>query len=134
MNSGFDPMIVAPSLFRRQTASQQTPFHFGGSQVPLHLGMSGGRMASKPPPRRRLSPPLLTPQTRARIMRLLADTMPMLEAEENQYGESEEITRRMNLVDEMEEDILNMLERGDVTEQMGLDYIRMLNRFITFRH
>lgn len=54
MNSGFDPMIVAPSLFRRQTASQQAPFHFGGSQVPLHLGMKGRGMTSskvKPEPK-----------------------------------------------------------------------------------
>ena len=44
-------MIVAPSLFRRQTASQQAPFHFGGSQVPLHLGMTGGRILSLPKPK-----------------------------------------------------------------------------------
>lgn len=46
MNSGFDPMIIAPSLFKRQTASQQAPFFFGGSQVPLHLGIKGGGMSS----------------------------------------------------------------------------------------
>jgi hypothetical protein len=42
MNSGFDPMVVAPSLFKVQTKSQQPPFRFGGSQVPRHLGVSGG--------------------------------------------------------------------------------------------
>ena len=46
MNSGFDPMIVAPSLFKKQTASQQAPFFFGGSQVPIHLGIKGGGMTS----------------------------------------------------------------------------------------
>ena len=41
MNTGFDPVVVAPGLWRTQTASQQTPFHFGGSQVPINLGMRG---------------------------------------------------------------------------------------------
>ena len=41
MNTGFDPMVVAPSLFKVQTKSQQPPFRFGGSQVPQHLGMRG---------------------------------------------------------------------------------------------
>jgi len=45
MNSGFDPVVVAPGLFKTQTASQQMPFHFGGSQVPIHLGMRGSGMA-----------------------------------------------------------------------------------------
>ena len=44
MNSGFDPVVVAPGLWRTQTATQQTPFHFGGSQVPIHLGMRGSGM------------------------------------------------------------------------------------------
>jgi len=43
MNSGFDPVVVAPGKFKIQTASasNQASFHFGGSQVPLHLGMKG---------------------------------------------------------------------------------------------
>jgi hypothetical protein len=43
MNSGFDPLVVAPGKFKIQTASanDQASFHFGGSQVPLHLGMRG---------------------------------------------------------------------------------------------
>ena len=43
MNSGFDPLVVAPGKFKIQTASanNQASFHFGGSQVPLHLGMRG---------------------------------------------------------------------------------------------
>jgi hypothetical protein len=45
MNSGFDPMVVAPSLFKVQTKSQQVPFRFGGSQVPIHLGMRGSGVA-----------------------------------------------------------------------------------------
>jgi len=41
MNSGFDPVVVAPGMWKVQTATQQKPFRFGGSQVPLHLGMLG---------------------------------------------------------------------------------------------
>jgi hypothetical protein len=41
MNSGFDPVVLAPGLWKTQTATQQTPFHFGGSQVPINLGMRG---------------------------------------------------------------------------------------------
>ncbi len=41
MNTGFDPVVVAPGLFKTQTATQQKPFRFGGSQVPIHLGMMG---------------------------------------------------------------------------------------------
>jgi hypothetical protein len=44
MNSGFDPVVVAPGLFKTQTATQQKPFRFGGSQVPIHLAMSGSGM------------------------------------------------------------------------------------------
>lgn len=44
MNSGFDPVVVAPGLWKTQTATQQRPFHFGGSQVPIHLGMRGSGM------------------------------------------------------------------------------------------
>ena len=45
MNSGFDPVVLAPGLWKTQTASQQTPFHFGGSQVPINLGMRGSGVA-----------------------------------------------------------------------------------------
>lgn len=47
MNSGFDPVVVAPSLWKVQTATQQTPFRFGGSQVPAHLGSRGSGMMRK---------------------------------------------------------------------------------------
>ena len=47
MNTGFDPMVVAPSLFKVQTKSQQVPFRFGGSQVPIHLGMRGKGVVMK---------------------------------------------------------------------------------------
>lgn len=42
MNSGFRPMIEAPNFFRKQTLSNaiQTPFYFGGSQVPNDLNLS----------------------------------------------------------------------------------------------
>lgn len=42
MNSGFNPLVVAPGRFRVQTMSDelQTPFFFGGSQVPSGLMMS----------------------------------------------------------------------------------------------
>lgn len=45
MNTGFDPVVVAPGLWKTQTATQQMPFRFGGSQVPIHLGMMGRGMA-----------------------------------------------------------------------------------------
>lgn len=50
MNTGFDPVVVAPSLWKVQTATQQKPFRFGGSQVPAHLGSRGSGMigASSP--------------------------------------------------------------------------------------
>ena len=41
MNSGFEPVVVAPGRWKVQTATQQKPFRFGGLQVPLHLGMLG---------------------------------------------------------------------------------------------
>lgn len=44
MNTGFDPVVVAPGIWKTQTASQQMPFRFGGSQVPIHLGMMGSGM------------------------------------------------------------------------------------------
>lgn len=42
MNSGFRPMIEAPNFFKKQTLSNaiQTPFFFGGSQVPNDLKLS----------------------------------------------------------------------------------------------
>jgi len=51
MNSGFDPVVVAPSLWKVQTQTQQRPFRFGGSQVPVHLGSRGsGVMKINRPP------------------------------------------------------------------------------------
>ena len=44
MNSGFDPVVAAPGMWKVQTATQQKPFRFGGSQVPIHLAMSGRGM------------------------------------------------------------------------------------------
>ena len=44
MNTGFDPVVSAPGLWKTQTATQQKPFRFGGSQVPIHLGMMGRGM------------------------------------------------------------------------------------------
>ena len=44
MNSGFDPVVVAPSLWKVQTQTQQRPFRFGGSQVPANLGGRGSGM------------------------------------------------------------------------------------------
>lgn len=42
MNSGYFPVVVAPGV-RPQTADQQAPFFFGGSQVPSSLmGIGGG--------------------------------------------------------------------------------------------
>ena len=58
MNSGFRPVVLSPSHWKLQTKSNalQTPFFFGGSQVPtdLHLrpdvynGSSGGGFSEKP--------------------------------------------------------------------------------------
>jgi hypothetical protein len=41
MNSGFFPKVVLPSGFKKQTKSGefQTPFFFGGSQVPMGLAL-----------------------------------------------------------------------------------------------
>ena len=41
MNSGFNPVVVAPGRFRTQTESGafQKPFLFGGAQAPVALGM-----------------------------------------------------------------------------------------------
>jgi hypothetical protein len=39
MNSGYYPVVVNPGLKRVQTQSQQTPFYFGGSQVPTNLNI-----------------------------------------------------------------------------------------------
>jgi hypothetical protein len=43
MNSGFNPVVLNPEGFKVQRQSQQMPFHFGGSQVPIHM-MTGGGM------------------------------------------------------------------------------------------
>ena len=51
MNTGFDPVVVAPSLWKVQTQTQQRPFRFGGSQVSAHLGSRGsGMMKINRPP------------------------------------------------------------------------------------
>ena len=41
----FNPVVVYPSGFRVQRASQQKPFHFGGSSVPM---MRGGGISAPP--------------------------------------------------------------------------------------
>ena len=47
MNSGFNPVVVAPSAFRVQRASQQIPFHFGASSVAPMMMRGGGIGSSK---------------------------------------------------------------------------------------
>lgn len=41
MNSGFFPKVVFPNGFKKQTKSGelQTPFFFGGSQIPMSLAL-----------------------------------------------------------------------------------------------
>lgn len=36
----YHPTIEEPDVFLVQTASQQKPFYFGGSQVPVNLNLS----------------------------------------------------------------------------------------------
>lgn len=36
----YHPTIAEPGAFKTQTASQQKPFYFGGSQVPVNLELS----------------------------------------------------------------------------------------------
>ena len=43
MNSGFFPKVVFPNGYSQQTKSNETPFYFGGSQVPQSLGLSRHR-------------------------------------------------------------------------------------------
>ena len=50
MNSGFSPAVVNPSGFKVQRQSQQTPFYFGGSQVPLQQMIGSGVMKVNRPP------------------------------------------------------------------------------------
>jgi hypothetical protein len=35
----YHPTITDPGAFKVQTASQQKPFYFGGSQVPINLNL-----------------------------------------------------------------------------------------------
>jgi hypothetical protein len=35
----YHPTIAEPESFKVQTASQQKPYYFGGSQVPINLGL-----------------------------------------------------------------------------------------------
>ena len=51
METGFNPVVVAPSLWRVQTATQQKPFRFGGSQVPQRMGGTGIMRINRPPKR-----------------------------------------------------------------------------------
>jgi hypothetical protein len=189
MNSGFDPMIVAPSLFRKQTASQQSPFFFGGSQVPLHLGMRGRGMTSskvKPEPKPKepvsaetqalrdfikmknkkqkdmiaemiamrekeikemnkkeggtkkggriaSSPQPLKPATKQRIIALMDETMELLERQEDEFGESQEITRRMDEFDRMEQQLLREIRpENNPTEERGQEIIEYLNDLVDF--
>ncbi len=53
METGFNPVVVAPSLWRVQTETQQKPFRFGGSQVPPQRmsGMGSVMRINRPPKR-----------------------------------------------------------------------------------
>lgn len=50
MNSGFSPVVVNPSGFKVQRQSQQPPFYFGGSQVPIQKMAGSGVMKINRPP------------------------------------------------------------------------------------
>jgi hypothetical protein len=108
MNSGFNPVVVNPSSFRIQRQSQQMPFHFGGSQVPVHMatgGMEGMGVVmriNRPPVR----PPSLAmsggmlveatrdeidvrPSTKRQLKAFLNETMDLLRTEEREVGVDE---------------------------------------------
>jgi len=191
MNSGFDPMIVAPSLFRKQTASQQSPFFFGGSQVPLHLGMRGRGMTSskykvKPEPKPKEpvsaetqalrdfikmknkkqkdmlaemiamrekeikqankkegkgikggriapSPQPMTPAMREMIVAFIEETMELLERQAEEFGISQDITRRMDEFERVEQQLLREIQlRNNPTQQRGQEIIEYLNNLVDF--
>ena len=39
MSGGYSPLVLHPGHFQVQTESQQKPFFFGASQVPVNLGL-----------------------------------------------------------------------------------------------
>lgn len=108
MNSGFEPVVMYPGGFKIQRQSQQTPFYFGGSQVPVHMatgGMegSGAVMRINRPPVR---PPSLAmsggmlveatrdeidirPSTKRQLREFLKETIDLLRAEEREVGTDE---------------------------------------------
>jgi len=49
MNSGFYPQVLMPSIPKVQTLSYeyQTPFYFGGSFIPIDLGIKGNGVRQK---------------------------------------------------------------------------------------
>lgn len=54
MNSGFFPSISSNAGVNKQSQSQQSPFYFGGSQVPNALGFSPIVKPTKVVPKPRL--------------------------------------------------------------------------------
>jgi hypothetical protein len=126
MNSGFSPAVVNPSGFKVQRQSHQTPFYFGGSQVPLqHMvgrGMKGGRIMPQPII-------ALSREERERIEAMVNETIELL------YDELEDMIRPDATAPDINEKIRRFPEvrnriqevlQGNPTERDGekiIDYL-----------
>jgi hypothetical protein len=130
MNSGFDPMIVAPSLFRRQTASQQAPFHFGGSQVPLHLGMKGRGMKGG---RMMMTQPIeLSIEKRQQIEDMISETIDLLNEELDDMIRPDATVPNINNKIRRFPAVRNRIQevlQGNPTERVGEKIIDYLNDY-----
>jgi hypothetical protein len=76
MNSGFNPKVANPNKMLSQMTSGelQTPFYFGGSQVPLDLGLSpktysGSGFTIKPVVKPAVMPPVYFRSGKAPVKR-----------------------------------------------------------------
>jgi len=124
MNGGFDPVVVNPSGFKIQRQSQQTPFYFGGSQVPIHIATGGGIMRINRPPVR---PPSLAmtggmmveatidevdvrSSTMRQLKEFLNETMDLLMAEEQEVGTSVNLRNKMRRFSAIRRRIINMIK------------------------
>jgi hypothetical protein len=131
MNSGFSPVVVNPSGFKVQRQSQQMPFHFGGSQVPIHM-MTGGGMPREAVPFKQQGRPVMS-------IRPIRKPPPHLAKMSGSGGaasiEDKKLDYELKILEDRIAFMLEVLLKNSKIrgyEDNGEKYDRIRNRFMAF--
>jgi len=138
MNSGFNAVVVNPSGFKVQRQSQQMPFYFGGSQVPLRQMIGSGVMKFNRPPAHlemkggivNFTNPPLSDLTRRKIMNQISGLRQLLINFEEDNEPSPEVEETMRRTNGIINEVLEGIDpSNNPNEAYGRAVVNILRRY-----